>query len=297
MGRTIWKDEAGRARLEAWFERFRSRVPVSTESREVQTRYGPSHMLLAGPPDAPPLVCLHSMRTGSAHLLAELSELAESFRLIVPDLPDQSVRGPQLRLGLSDDALARWLLDVLDELGLGTVDLFGVSWGGFVARLTASTAPERVRRLALLVPAGIANGSHWKGLTRMAWPLLRYRLWRSEHNLRRFLEPLLTTWDTEWAEFMGDGLRDMRMDLRIPPVAKDDELRRLTMPVLVLGAAEDISFPGAAVVQRVLASVPHAEGEVIAGCKHCPPTTAEFRSWLASRLTGFFHPGKQAAFD
>ena len=55
------------------------------------------------------------------------------------------------------------------------------------------------------------------------------------------------------------------------------------MPVLLLGAAEDISFPDEAVVRRIQAVVPHAEGEVIPGCKHCPPTTPEFRSWLAAR--------------
>jgi 2-hydroxy-6-oxonona-2,4-dienedioate hydrolase len=66
-----------------------------------------------------------------------------------------------------------------------------------------------------------------------------------------------------------------------------DDLRRLTMPVLVLRAADDYSFPGDAVVRRVRAAVSYDDGEVIAGCKHCPPTTPEFRTWLAERLTAF----------
>jgi pimeloyl-ACP methyl ester carboxylesterase len=227
------------------------------------------------------------MRTGAAHLLSELGPLLGRFRVVAPDLPGQSVRGPQVRMTLSDDSLARWLLEVLDALGVGEVNLFGVSWGGFVARLTASAAPARVRRLALLVPAGIVNGSHWKGLTKMALPLIRYRLWRSERNLRRFLAPLLTTWDDEWAGYMGDTLRDMRMDLRIPPLATDEQLRALSMPVLALGAADDISFPGEPLVARVKALVPRVDAEVIAACKHCPPTTDEFRAWLSERLARF----------
>ncbi len=287
MGKTVWRDEAARGRLEAWYTRFRDRVSGPVEGREVPTRHGPSHVLIAGSADAPPVVCLHAMRTGAAHLLSELGPLVDRFRLVAPDLPGHSVRGPQVRLSLKDDAYARWLLDVLDGLGLGTVDLFGVSFGGFVARLTAATAPDRVRRLALLVPAGIANGSHWKGLTKMALPLLRYKVWRSERNLRRLLDPLITTWDADWTGFMGESVRDMPFDLRIPPLASDEDLRKLTMPVMVLGAADDISFPGDAVVRRVKAVVPHADGEVIAGCKHCPPTTPEFRDWLAGRLAAF----------
>jgi len=288
VGAMVWRNEEARARLEAWYERFRARIPGPVESREVLTRCGPSHVLLAGPADAPPLVCLHAMRTGAAHLVSELAPLVGRFRIVAPDLPGQSVRGPQVRLPLSDDSHARWLLDLLEGLGLGAVDLFGVSWGGFVARQTASTAPDRVRRLALLVPAGIANGSHWKGLTRMALPLLRYRLRRTEPNLRRLLDPLFTTWHPDWAGYTGDAVRDMPFDPRIPTLATDAELRRLTMPLLVLAAAEDISFPGGAVLARVRSQVPHADTELLAGCKHCPPTTDEFRAWLGTRLADFF---------
>ena len=287
MGSTVWRDDAARGRLEGWFNRFQSRIVAPSESRQVPTRFGPTYVLLAGRADAPPLVCLHAMRTGSAFLVSELLPLLDRFRVIAPDLPGQSVRGPQIRLPLADDSHARWLLDVLDGLGLANVNLFGVSWGGFVARQLASTAPERILRLALLVPAGIANGSHWIGLTRMALPLLRYRIWRSERNLRRLLEPLITTWDPDWAGYTGDAVRDMPFDFRIPPLATDDELRRLVMPLLVLGASDDISFPGEAVVRRIKALAPHALGEVIPDCKHCPPTTPEFRDWLANRLTAF----------
>lgn len=228
------------------------------------------------------------MRTSSAHLVSELGALTHRYRVIAPDLPGQSVRGPQVRLALRDDSLAQWLVDVLDGLGLERVNVFGVSWGGFIARLTATTSPARVRRLALLVPAGIADGSHVIGLTRMALPLLRYRISGSEVDLRRFLAPILTAWDEEWAAYMADTLRYMRTDLRIPPVASDADLRGLTMPVLVLGGSDDISFPGEAVVRRIRALVPHADGEVIPACKHCPPTTPDFRNWLADRLTSFF---------
>lgn len=287
MSPVNWKTDEGRARLEGWYEKFLARIPARVESREVSTSIGLSHVLLGGPEDAPPLVCLHAMRTGAAHLLSELGPLFSEFRIIAPDLPGQSVRGPQVRLPLTDDSHARWLFEVLDGLGVDQVNLFGVSWGGFVARLVASSSPGRIRRLALLVPAGIANGSHWKGLTQMALPMIRYRMSGSEASLRRFLDPLLTTWDSDWAGYMGESLRDMPFDPRIPPLATDADLQRLTMPLMVLGAAEDISFPGEAVVSRVRSVLPNAEVEVIPGCKHCPPTTPEFQAWLSGRVTKF----------
>lgn len=86
---------------------------------------------------------------------------------------------------------------------------------------------------------------------------------------------------------MADTLRDMRLDPRIPPLATDAELEALEVRTLVLGAEDDISFPGQAMVDRVERLVPNAEVGLLRECKHCPPTTPEFRSWLAERVTTF----------
>ena len=287
LRRYVWRDDDARRRLDAWFDRFQSRIEGNVESREVRSRFGRGHVLLAGPSNGKPVVCLHAMRTGSAFLVSELNPLLDRCRIIAPDLPGQSVRGPQVRLSVADQSYADWLFDVLDELGLGTVKLFGVSWGGFVARLAATRSPDRIERLAMLVPAGIVNGSHLTGLMKMAIPMIRYRVRRSRKNLQRLIDPLFTTWDDDWASYTGDAIRDMPFDFRIPPLASDQELRGLSMPTLVLGAAEDISFPGHALVDRVCSQIPQVEGEVIPDCKHCPPTNPEFRKWLANRLTMF----------
>jgi 2-hydroxy-6-oxonona-2,4-dienedioate hydrolase len=283
----VWRDDASRRRLEAWSQRFRERIQAPVASQMVDTSFGSSHVLISGPEDAPPLVCLHAMRTGSAHLLSELQPLATRFRLVAPDLPGQSVLGPPMRASLSDNSLADWLIEILDQLGIRSAYLLGISWGGFVARLAASAHPERFRALVLVVPAGIVNGSHWRGLAQMALPLLRYRMRPSKANLEKLLRPLLTAWDDDWAAYMADTVRDMRIDPRIPPLATDAALRDLAVRTLVLGADEDISFPGRPMVERVRALVPHAETELLQHCKHCPPTTPEFRSWLSDRVTSF----------
>jgi pimeloyl-ACP methyl ester carboxylesterase len=285
MSQVIWKNDAGRKRLESWYSRFADRIAVPVETREVATRLGPSHVLMAGNEAGPTLVCLHAMRTGAAHLLSELGPLLEKFHIVAPDLPGQSVRGPQVRLPLHDRSYAEWLGDVLDGLTIQRAHLLGVSWGGFVARQFASTAPARVQSLTLLVPAGIVNGSTWRGLMRMAGPMLRYKLARTDANLKRLLAPLLTSWEDHWVRFIADSMDDMVFDMRIPPLATDEELRRLTMPALVLAGEEDMSFPGVPLVERVSTLMPSVDAEVIARCKHCPPTDEPFQQWFATRVT------------
>jgi pimeloyl-ACP methyl ester carboxylesterase len=287
MSARIFKSDAGRARLENWYERFLSRVGVPVAHQVIQTSRGPSHVLIAGEESKPPLVTLHGSLASSAHVVSEMGPLLKRFRVIAPDLPGQSVRGPQVRLPLNDDSLARWLLETLDGLGVEKFDLFGVSWGGFVARLTASAAPERVRRLVLLVPAGIVNGPVWEGITQIAVPMFMYRLFPSEDRLRRLFEPMFTTWDSDWAAYMGDAFRIFALDLRIPPLATDEQLRKLKPPTFVLGGSDDLSFPGEKMIDRIEAVAPQVKTMLIAGSKHCPPTTNEFRNWMAYRVVEF----------
>jgi pimeloyl-ACP methyl ester carboxylesterase len=145
-----------------------------------------------------------------------------------------------------------------------------------------------VRRLALLLPAGVVNGSAWAGLTRVFLPLARYRLRPTDRNRRRLYDGLFTHWDDVWGPWLGDAMRDFALDLRIPPLATPAELSRYTGPALVFGADEDVSFPGAKLVARAKVLLPQAESELLVGCKHGPPTTPEFRQKLAARLAGFF---------
>lgn len=284
MAAKMFRGEPAEAGLRAWYDRFLAKAGVPVERREVPTAHGPSHVLLAG--DGPPLVCLHGALASSAHLLPEVEALAGRFRLVLPDLPGQSVNGPPARLPLADDSLPRWLFEVLDGLGVGAFDLLGVSWGGFVARKAASLAPDRVRHLALVVPAGIVSGPVWKGLTHLGWPMLTYRLFPSERRLRRFLDSLLTAWDADWAAFLGDAFLGQVIDVRVPPLATDAQLRGLTMPTLVVGAEDDLSFPGRKLLDRVKGLVPGVEAELIPG-RHCPPTTDVFRRWTADRVGRF----------
>ncbi len=283
----IFTSDAARARLDGWYDRFLAKIPGPVERREVPTAHGPSHVLLAGDPANPPLVCLHGSLASSAHLLAELVPLLSRYRLVGLDLPGQSVKGPPVRMNYHDDSLGRWAVEVLDGLGIGAFDLLGVSWGGFAARMIASHAPQRLKKLVLLIPAGVVTGPAWQGITRMAVPLALYKLFPSERRKRRFFTELFTSWDDDWADYMGDAFRGFALDLRIPPVATDEQLRGLAMPVLVIGAAHDVSFPGEKLLRRVTAVVPAVETELLSGSKHSPPFTPEFRGWLADRVTAF----------
>lgn len=104
-----------------------------------------------GDPSGPPLLCLHGV-TGHGGRFRRLAEQhLERFRVAAVDL-----RGH----GRSDweppwdfETHVEDILETLDRLGLGRVDVVGHSFGGRLALELAARHPDRVGRLALLDPA------------------------------------------------------------------------------------------------------------------------------------------------
>lgn len=283
---SAFKGDQAKALLRQWHERFREKLRTPTESRTVPTRFGETHVLVGGPESAPPLVMLHGALASSAHLLGELEPLLQQFRVYAIDVVGQSVMSADARPSVSTNAYGEWLVDVLDALGLPRANVVAVSWGGFVAIRLAVVAPERIERLVLLVPAGVVNGRAWEGFSKIAFPMMLYRLMPTERRLKAFVRHLLTTVDDDWAPYLGDSFRSFNMDMRIPALARPEELARLTAPVMVVAADKDVSFPGAAVLARARQLFPTlAEEELLQNCLHSPPTTDAFRAWLSSRIS------------
>lgn len=283
----MFVSEEKKASISDWYQRFRARVAVPTEARVVDTTFGKTHALIAGPKEGEPLVVLHGALASSAHVLPELGHLLETRRVYALDIVGQSVMSEDRRIEVADDSYGRWVVEATRALGLGRYDLFGVSWGGFVALRAAKVAPERVRKLVLLVPAGWVGGSAWEGLKRVGLPMLMLRAFPSEARLRRVFGEIFTTMDADWMPYFGEALRSYRMDMRVPPVVRPGELDGLSCPVLIFGADDDVSFPGRALIARAQELLPQAEVELLEGSKHCPPLTEEFRAMLSARIERF----------
>jgi pimeloyl-ACP methyl ester carboxylesterase len=283
----MFRDETKKAAILDWYHRFRAKVPVPTEDADVVTSFGKTHALLAGPASAPPLVVLHGALATSAHVLPELGPLLRTRRVVALDVIGQSVMSEDRRMELGDDSYGRWVAEATHALGLDRHDLYAASWGGFVALRAARVAPERLGHLALLVPAGLVGNGLWPAMREIGWPLLRYRAFPSPARFERVVRALCSTLDPDWTAYLGDAMRFYRMDMRVPPLARPDDLRGVTCPTLVFGAELDVHFPGRALIARVKQLIPHADAELLEGSRHCPPFTSEFREWIGARVDRF----------
>lgn len=107
------------------------------------------HCVVEGPPDAPPLLLLHSIGTCLHLWEAQAQALAGRYRVIRPDLRGHGLSavtpGDHSMARLAGDAAA-----LLDALGIATAHVGGTSIGGRIAQQLAADAPGRLRSLFLL---------------------------------------------------------------------------------------------------------------------------------------------------
>lgn len=122
------------------------------ESRIIRTNGIALHTVIAGAPDAPPVILLHGFPEFWYGWRNQITALADAgLRVIVPDqrgynLSDKPERVNQYAI----DELVRDMTGLMDALGYDRVKLVGHDWGAMVAWWTALRHPERLEKLAIL---------------------------------------------------------------------------------------------------------------------------------------------------
>jgi pimeloyl-ACP methyl ester carboxylesterase len=111
-----------------------------------------THVALAGPPDAPPIVLVHGWPQNWWAWRRVIPGLVDRFRVIVPDLRGHGWTEVP-KTGYEKEQLASDLLALLDVLGIERVTWVGHDWGGWAGLLAALRAPERFdRMLTVCIP-------------------------------------------------------------------------------------------------------------------------------------------------
>lgn len=114
------------------------------------------HLRDVGPRGDPlPIVLIHGT-SASLHTWEGWAQALQGRRRVISfDLPGFGLTGPRADGDYRGDADARFVLALLDKLGVARCVIGGNSLGGEVAWRVATLAPERVDRLVLVDAAGL----------------------------------------------------------------------------------------------------------------------------------------------
>jgi pimeloyl-ACP methyl ester carboxylesterase len=143
--------------LEAAQSALLARYAPTARIRRLRWSQGETQVFELG--SGPPLLYVHGGLGGAYEILPILSRLGQNHRVLAVDRPGHGLADPFDYRGLDLVEHGRtFLREVVDALGLPTVDVVANSLGAFLAVAFALGEPGRVSRLALVgAPFGIAR--------------------------------------------------------------------------------------------------------------------------------------------
>jgi pimeloyl-ACP methyl ester carboxylesterase len=237
----------------------------------VPTRYGDTFVLVFGRLDGPPLVLLHGATSHSAMWLSDAAAYAARFRVFAVDILGEAGKSTPRRLPWRGPHFSDWLGDVFDGLGLASASIVAVSQGGWLALKFAVAAPSRVESLVLFSPGGVVRDSPFFTLRALIYVLMRQR---GAGLLARMVyapeEP--PPGAAETALFMA---RNFRTRMGLLPQFGDEELRRISGPVLLVGGDGDRLRDVVAIRNRLSRLLPQLQSILLPGTGHVISRTAD----------------------
>ncbi|WP_160297254.1 alpha/beta fold hydrolase [Paenibacillus sp. IHBB 10380] len=155
---------------------------------------------------------------------------------------------------------------MLNRLEIDACCIGGISYGGFLGINYAIYATHKVKKLFLLSPASSFVPLYKQFIYRiiamsaipMKWNVCHFIKWLSKHQLNKALV------DQFHAAFRYGSL-----SLKVPPdVYSDDELKRLTMPVLLLLGDQEVISDANLASYRATQLCKNIHAEIIPGTGH-----------------------------
>ncbi len=262
-------------------------LDVECQDRMIDTRYGPTHVLVIGPEGALPVVAVHGGNEPNPYALKGLLPLAETYRIYAPDTIGHPGKSAQTRLSSRDASYGRWLVDVLSGLDLDSVPVIAGSFGGGILLRAAAFAPERISHAVLIVPSGIVSPPVTSLLFDLTIPMLAYRLKPTRERLVRAAQAMFDEIDEDDLKVIAAAFDHVRIAAEMPRPATRRELAHFTSPTLVIAAENDVLFPGDRVIRRAREIFPNlVAAERLDGAAHAP--TAQLHARINRRISEFF---------
>jgi pimeloyl-ACP methyl ester carboxylesterase len=286
----VFVTEENRAKLMAIYDEALRRWPVPFDTFFVGTRYGKTHVIVSGDPASPPLVMTHPMGVGGfvwSTIIAALSEHRRAYALDTIGDVGKSVLADPDRYPKKGRDYSAWLDDVFTGLDLTAADMVAGSMGGWIAMNHAIYAPERLRRLVLLGPMGLAP---WRATLGVLGPFMSQQLRPTEAKLEAIITRSLGEGERvnrefrPWMRIMGYTKPRVGQPFHI----RAGKLRIIKAPTLLfLGGKDGLIGSAPTAARRARRNITGCEIEVLPDAGHV--MSVDEPDLVSARIVEFLH--------
>jgi pimeloyl-ACP methyl ester carboxylesterase len=261
---SIYDSPDGKRMIISAYEEILKQWPLPYEQINIPTTYGQTAVLISGADDLPALILLHGSTTNSAMWIGDVEALSHRYQVFAIDIIGEPGFSSESRPSHEGDHYGIWLEEIMLHFHLMRATLMGNSLGAWMALQLAKYRPNRVEALVLLAPSGLT-------LARLSFVLKAIPL------------SLLGEWGTDKLNQIVYGQENIPGEAKafgklilehftprigsLPPLT-DEELQKLTMPILFIGGEKDALLHTRDSAERLQTFVPHAEVHIISNTGH-----------------------------
>jgi pimeloyl-ACP methyl ester carboxylesterase len=243
--------------LKKYYDAILEYWPVPMEKIYIPTSLGKTLCIKSGDKRNPPMILIHGALSNSATWMADIKRLNEKYLTYCLDIPGDPGGSEDKRFSWHGPYFSQWIKECMDYLKVDRALVGGLSLGGWASLRFAIDYPERVNKLFLLAPAGLAP-------VKKAWSILFYAFmgkWGRERILRKLFNGREIS--QELRVFFDVTAGNCKPRYGNIPLFSDDELSSLKMPVIYIGSKNDVLIDTKRSHERLTKYVPNLKSIVI----------------------------------
>ena len=287
MKKYVYKNKKAMERMHSFYDRAMDQLGITYREEYYDTSYGRTHVIIAGDETKPRIFTVHGGNGITPVNLDLFRRLLDNYCIIAPDvigMPGKSA--PYRTLDTNKDDFGIWLTELLDAMDIQSIPFVVSSYSSAMALSLAAVSPERIEKLALVVPSGIAHGPLSPIIRSMAVPMMKYYFAPSKNTLNGILSIMSDRKDEQMTEFFDLMMSSYKMEMRPPREYRREELRDLCAPVIIFASDDDIFFPADRVFPRARRLFRKRPVCCRIRCRHLP--SEKTMKYVCAKITEFF---------
>ncbi|NMH73573.1 alpha/beta hydrolase [Bacillus sp. RO2] len=240
---TIYKGE-GKTLITQHYDNYLKSFDFDVEQIYVDTSYGKTHILVAGPPEGKPIFIFQGGNCINPMTLSWFLPLVDKYRVYAPDTIGHPGYSGESRISAKDNSFAQWIKELMDYFNIESSAFVGPSYGAGIILRLATFMPDKIDCSVLVSPAGIRLGSKIRMIKEILLPLVLFNGTSSQKHLNKITD---TMSDNSMREIdkkiIGDVFKYIRLEQEMPKLTTKEELTHYNSPTLIIAGKKDIFFP------------------------------------------------------
>ncbi|WP_208590449.1 alpha/beta fold hydrolase [Gracilibacillus suaedae] len=255
---TIYKSKEGKRVITEKYEKYLDNLAFDVEREYVDTSFGTTHILVAGPEGAQPVIILQGGNCINPMTLSWFSPLAEQYRIYAPDTIGHPGFSAENRVSAKDQSFARWIEELMNHYQISKSAFIGPSYGGGIILRLATFMPEKIASAILVAPAGLKLGSKWHMIRDILYPLICFHITSSKKHLHKMTNVMSeNSMKKIDVELIGDVMKYVKLEQNMPKLTEKEELVNYNAPTLVIAGTKDVYFPESKIRQTAEEIIPN----------------------------------------